>query len=389
MTGVQTCALPILGAPNTAPNYWALTANFNAQVEEYRQTTERYIEETEQVKNKVSNKGRKYIFIGDSYGTELHSGGWINYVARVKGLTAGVDYWSSAIGGSCFAINRSNNFAEMLSGVTNGLTEKQRNSITDVVVQGSVNDWVCSGENIAAGFNAVEEHVMQYYPNATLWVPCIGWMYGYEGAREGVANAYNWYHQASRIARVIDKAYKILLDPYYLKADGVHPTEIGMWLLGHSVVNILNGGTPYFNEHGYLVTTFDGVQGEQIEIRGNITDYGYNLYKNDSIGLRFETTPITVNKTSDGVLIASHVGAENNNLFMRRCEIPCVAMYAQSGNRYRTGRALLTIKKVEGEMQWDMYIKNLDVDNETKSYDITEVNGIYFTFNVFVDMFSN
>lgn len=380
-----------VGAPNTAPNYWALTANFNAQVEEYRQTAERYSEEAEQVKNKVSNKGRKYIFIGDSYGTELHHGGWINYVARLKRLTAGVDYWSNAVGGVGFAINRGvPTFADLLTSITNTLSEKERNSITDVVVQGSVNDWASSSDDITAGFVAVEEHVMQYYPNATMWVPCIGWMYNPAGGRAGVVNAYNWYHQASRYARVIDKAYKILLDPYYLSSDCVHPTEMGMWLTGHNVVNILNGGTPYFNEHDYLVTTFTGAQGGEIRVRGNITDYGYNLYKHDGVGLRFDDAPITIpNNGGNGVLIATHEGANNNNLFMRKCQFPCAVLLNTSPNGYRTAHCLVTVEKVEGEMKWNMYIKSLEIDNETKLYDIPSVTGVYLTFNTFVDIFSN
>ena len=115
---------PTVGNPANNPKYWALTGNYNAQVEEYRQHVVNYKQETDTAINNVNatvqkevtdrnnadialkeevnteitnakNHGRNFILVGDSFGggvdgnnnsQAVDGGGWIDrFKASVSG----------------------------------------------------------------------------------------------------------------------------------------------------------------------------------------------------------------------------------------------------------------------------------------------------------------
>ena len=88
MNASYTSKKPVpTGVDISNTEYWAITGNYSAQVEQYRQETETYIAQVEQYKQETEDiktyqikqeklKNRKFIFIGDSYNTEIHHGGW-------------------------------------------------------------------------------------------------------------------------------------------------------------------------------------------------------------------------------------------------------------------------------------------------------------------------
>ena len=121
--------------------YWVVTGNYNEQVEHYRQEVEEVINDVNELDEKVTirtNEHRKYIFIGSSYNMEMYSGGWASFVKSALGLTEGTDAWTSAQSGGGFI--RYGSYQTQLATITNGLTQKQKEEMTDIVFVGDIND---------------------------------------------------------------------------------------------------------------------------------------------------------------------------------------------------------------------------------------------------------
>ena len=89
---------PTVGNPAENSNYWALTGNYNAQVEEYRQ-------ETEEIKTKVNNilpsvypVGSIYISTASTSPASIFGGTWEQIKDKFL-LAAGDNYTAGSVGG--------------------------------------------------------------------------------------------------------------------------------------------------------------------------------------------------------------------------------------------------------------------------------------------------
>ena len=70
------------GTPLTDPNYWVITGNYNAQIDQYRQEVSHFDNRLTDNEAAISElnavvKERKWLFIGDSYGDPINGTGWI------------------------------------------------------------------------------------------------------------------------------------------------------------------------------------------------------------------------------------------------------------------------------------------------------------------------
>lgn len=132
--------------------FWALTGNYNAQVEQYRQETARVKEQadknsaniainTTKIENIINdvneiNAPEYMIIIGDSFSTDGQSGSplWYTYVAKQWNLIA----HSEAVGGTGYINTAQPNF---LAQVNNAKTNLPANSkVAKVIVFGGLND---------------------------------------------------------------------------------------------------------------------------------------------------------------------------------------------------------------------------------------------------------
>ena len=340
----------------------------------------KYIPDIERLKNK------KYILIGDSYGTELHHS-WIKKVAELKGLVNERDYWFTAFGGACWGTGKSNmNFITLLEQVSKSLSTEQKTSITDVVIQGSVNDWNSTEFQIKEGLERVQNFVNSNFPNAAITIPLIGWSYESDDIRIGTAKAYGFINSYATNCKVCNDLFTPLLNRYFLDSDATHPTDAGSNLLASNIVNALNGGN-YFNNVKYndLNCNIIGLNKDSIKIYGNVQNAGYNLYKNDQTGLRFDNSPITI--TKEGTLIGSCTNPAQNNLFMNECSIPCMTLLNVKPNNFKMARTVLHVKRRPNQMAWDVYLQSSDI--LSTDYPIENVIGVYIQFNAFIDIFHN
>lgn len=403
--------------------YWALTGNFNAQltqvqedvnaldgrvetnetnistlqkgavtvtqeIEEINQQIETMSTELDELEGRVNDlntvRNRSFIFIGDSYNREEHNGGWSKYIIENLGLSIGQNAFTIGTSGAGFGVTPSymEGIEEMITQVSQ--TGKMDN-ISDVVIAGGANDWKASDVEIAAGMTNCITKIKQQFRNAKVWIIACGWSYENDDIRNGLVNAYNSYAIHGKDATVVE-LYTLLLDPHFLEEDMVHPTQSGMEKLASLIQNTLMGGNYQNIKYTDLSTYFISNVGAEFYLYGDVTPCGYHVYKSNDLGLRFDDTPITISH-GEGTIIASHTGKDNNNLFMRKAVIPCSVMYAIKGAKFYNGRGLLTIKKREGEMMWDMYLssESIFVDD----YPVKDVVGLYIQFDCWLDITKN
>lgn len=338
------------------------------------------------IENKLNTPpDKKFIFIGDSYNASEHHGGWGSKVITYLNLTPGVNVWNTGRSGASFGDTSGNSFYNAIYSVTQTLSEAQRNSITDIIIEGDINDWASAKADIQAGVSQCLSYIKTNYPFALTTIILCGWSYENDTIRAGAISAYNAVVQSAHNARVIDNMFTLFLDPAFLETDMVHPTESGMELLGSLICNAIYGGNANNIKYTDLNTKFTSNGGsKEIKVYGDITPTGYHLYKSNSDGINFNS-PITITHGSPGTLIAVNNAQDNNNLFMRNCSFPCSVLYALSGNQYKDGRGIITVKKrSDSEQIWDMYLSSESI--LTSDYPVENVTGVYLLFDVMVDI---
>lgn len=291
----------------TDTEYWIVTGNYNAQVEEYRQETEKVKEDInnekidrenadialqEKIDNITVSQNRKFILIGDSYG--------VNNPPTWKDLfvTDFPDTLFNVLGSTGFVTTNPKTFLEMLTETVNTLTEEQKKKITDVVVVGGFNDasWLNAGITtplaIKEAILTFVNYVKNNLPNAVVRLGYAGWCTGeLENASEhftairAVMDVYN--------KTFTDKLYTIpnvnivLTQANLMDETHFHPTSVGEQILYNTIVNGLFGNGEYRRWYGCNYG---------VDFTSEVIDNGsLQIYNNNGIG-RIETrTALTVN----------------------------------------------------------------------------------------------
>jgi len=188
--------------------------------------------------------GRKFVFIGDSYGDGYSPDGsvegWCDRVKTYLGLTLGTNYWTNHAGGACFGRSDNTSFESLLANVNVPASEKA--NITDIVIGGGYNDYAWSTESINSGMDRVETVVNNNFPNATVWVFAIGWTNScqvrrqlcqrYDEAYMRTCNSKLWRYR---------ELYQQLQYKYYFSSDYIHPNASGLYLISNCIAGALIG----------------------------------------------------------------------------------------------------------------------------------------------------
>ena len=173
-------------------------------------------------------KNRKYIFIGDSYGTgqnELQEQTipWTTLVPQYLGLTEN-DYYKTSINGSGFV--NGYGFKNQLIDLDSTITNK--NEITDIVVIGGYNDL---NSNVNAILSAIEEfctYAKTNYINANISIGCVGWTKYYDNRQNIACNVIPAYTKCGKFGANYLKNVEYILHDYSLfSGDNYHPSQDG------------------------------------------------------------------------------------------------------------------------------------------------------------------
>ena len=296
----------------TNTEYWAVTGNYNAQIEEYRQETVKVADDlaiigdrvttdegnisalTNRVTNNEENisaltnrvshlDNRKFIFISDSYGELRDNTSWILKTIDYLGLSSD-EYYEAYHGGFGFkpAYNGGDNalFINLLIGLDATITNKSE--ITDIVVGGGFNDAKQSLDELDAAIGRFCTYAKANYPNAKIWIAGFGWSFNsefvedlnhgryleaykrcgksgatYINGSEYIMHRFEFFKQEAQGAYTLHLGYQY-----------VHPNANGASAIGACVASALIGGNSCGIEGEYKEITLTLNSG--ITVSGNL-----------------------------------------------------------------------------------------------------------------------
>ena len=324
---------------NTA--YWVLTGNYNGAISNLQDQIDT-INNTDlpainsSMQSLTSQVGilsnRKYIFIGDSYNTtDTPAGGvpivpWSNYIIPML-CSSSSEYYNLGMSGAGFV--HAPTFQSMLEGLTQTLTADVRNSITDIVVLGGINDG--NQSDIGDAVTAFCSYCLTNYPNAHVHIGVISW--GGETHRALLRNNVipAWSTCARRRnASYIDGLYAGMHDYSTHQPDG-HPAAAANLQIAELVFNYLKHGTATFNgkPFGGSVTLNSAYSGSMA-----VTQY----FANNIVTMLVATTGlnlggITITSGTDltiGTIPKKYInGAGKNTTSILTCKIDTAIIQAQ------------------------------------------------------------
>ena len=333
---------PTVGNPANNPQYWALTGNYNAQVEQYRQETETVsnnlttlqgqittevtnrenadtaLQETlqgqittevtnrenadialqENIHKNTVNQNKKYVLIADSYATETSVGprNWATVFEEC--LPPNCTCTIYAHGGYGF-ISKWGKFSDLISNVDIDY------DVTDVVVCGGSNDIQNTYTEIGPAISQFNEIALTKYPNAHIHVGFIGYVkpshqfstYGtdWKTAFNGTLRGYQSPQQHSTYLNGVEN---IMIGFSWLK-DQTHPTEAKSIVLGQYIYQAVLTGSVEFST-GTLTMDISS----SYTIKGSIT--GNLINNNVSVNLEsFGITGLSINAANKTVNIGT------------------------------------------------------------------------------------
>lgn len=249
-----------VGVDITNKEYWALTGNYNSQVEEYRQITvdvsNRVTKTEKNIKaiNNVSNK--RIIMIGDSYGVKYleNEGGWTGWGYQFARIFPDTDCYISAVGGAGLTVGAT--FLTQLQNISSSVTNKD--TITDIIIMGGYNDAMSnlSYDQIKNALNEISSYVKNNYPYAKLSVGFLGVDYNTESKYAGQTKCYSTATLYRSACSVLDISYMfnseyILCYKDYIwfnetdPNSGFHPNNTGCLAIAYLLHQYLEQG--YFD----------------------------------------------------------------------------------------------------------------------------------------------
>ena len=168
--------------------YWALTGNYNAQVEQYRQQVQQFdgritkntediavntadianlSEKTSMLAHSKDFKGSNILYVTDSWG--VNTTGVTKPYVNILGDILGANLTSLSVGSTGYISGGTNNFVNRLKAWADANPGKT-GDIDYVMVCGSSNDYPHTTREIAAAVNQFVSYALSAFPNAQVVV---------------------------------------------------------------------------------------------------------------------------------------------------------------------------------------------------------------------------
>lgn len=233
-----------IGAPNQNSQYWVLTGNYNAQVEEYRSQTEslqnNVSTNTSNIIKSTSMQGRNIIFIGDSFGTIKTNGRTMfDICANLLGVTEYKQVSVSSRGFTTSLENPANFLGELQS------IDTIKTNVTDIVVMGGPNDVSSNANAIDNAINNFCSWAHNNYINANIWIGFEGRHWSDEYHDKSINTVLPAYKNCTNHnALYLNGIDNVLHSTTNLISDALHPSDSGVQKLGIALANCLNGSYP-------------------------------------------------------------------------------------------------------------------------------------------------
>ena len=286
------------GVPLTNGDYWVEVIDYTAQIAglENRVITlegEMIDAQNDIVDLQNANK-KRYIFIGDSYNTtDTPPGGypitpWGPVVAGFLGLSAD-DYYNTGVSGAGFV--NGTTFLQQLQ----ALTIDDKDSITDIVVAGGVND-----ENDTATLGTEITNFANYvaanFKNAIITLAMISW--GKSAAGRPLLESVNYYYQTKSMlpnvrcmtdANCLYHNYSLWQTP----SQG-HPSLAGTNMIANGIANYLKGYDYGISNRSEDTVT---ISSDDIPLTGN-TFKIYEQFNKSCVTTSFDNISLVLTSTN-------------------------------------------------------------------------------------------
>lgn len=284
------------GIAPTNSEYWALTGNYNAQVEQYRQQVEQYQAETTQTISKISSdisskppfKLNNFIMVGDSFAQGYTPNGgvpsWAYWIKEWATARYGNVTWNMfAEGGSGFMVKgqNGNTLAEQIVNGATPMPVDARNAVETVLVMGGINDYL---NKKVIDYSSVVTACKTYFPNAQIvlmYSPVI------TAAVLDYCAALRIPSSDPTVTILTDSATWLYANPTFNSGDFVHPSEAAQLLMGECIWNSHLGVD---NNHSY--STVEVYHGEGFNVASNYSKMGnlFNIWLKGTVTVTTSTT---------------------------------------------------------------------------------------------------
>ena len=229
------------GIVPTNTEYWALTGNYNGQVEAYREEVVALSKEFEQK--------QPTLFIGDSYGaSNVVEPTWITETADNLGIALSDRYiYAETAAGFVVPGSNDHKFVDLLNIAANEIDNPLK--IRRIIVAGGMNDRSQTKSSITSAKKDFADQALVKSPNAHFYLACIG--NGniaeyrtpiYNNARFAYLNSV-----ASNLSVLFGPEY-VMNNRSYYQSDNVHPNADGSKALGKAISAAIYGSFKPYTE---------------------------------------------------------------------------------------------------------------------------------------------
>lgn len=322
-----------VGTALSNTEYWVVTGNYNAQVEQYRQDVANVVSdlndfETETAGNftavdtKLSKKannlsGRKFLFVGDSY-IASHSGTCVELACSSLGIT---NFTNVGTSGASF------HDGSFLSQITNYSGNKSE--ITDIFVIGGLNDsiYTSPSSTLDTAIASFISYAESNYPNAHITVCFVGHAFDNASALDG----RGWYQRqwarwiysnnlAGKCTYYPDMWTALVSNVAFMNNDGIHPNAYGQTELSRFLVQYIlgNNAEPIYPWFG----------------AGGISNMLY-LISNNNIQMDYVATALEISSVAGQTISGNgeiKLSETLNVYFNNKVVIPCVCRAVNANN---------------------------------------------------------
>lgn len=246
--------------------YWSMSANYNAQVEQYRQEVLTFDTKINKNTQDIVNLSKPTVLVlGDSW-TDSGSSSWVN---KLKGYNV-INY---AVSGAAYIKSYSD-----ISGTFMEQAIKSRDLLVDkIIVLGGLNDIRVNNStprDVGSAAYNLSSYLAEQHPNAKIF-------FGVNTPKNNEVYSHTIDFTTYIQTNVQVNGSSFINSQHWLnyfnvwKDDGIHPTEYGQNIIASNMQTVLEGGTP--NTTFKLDTTNSELSKNIVAIGGEgfITINGY------------------------------------------------------------------------------------------------------------------
>lgn len=264
-----------VGVDISDTDYWALTGNYNGQIEQYRQEVQGFDDRITAAQSAADRNYKSIVLIGDSYGADTVTTGWLSVVKPFL-ENAGYSVYAKCVSGAGFTrTDLGELFQNYVNDIAATMEQNEKDDVGLVVVAGGFNDQY-NPTNITSGMSTFKNNVLANFKHARIKCAMIAAnttgtnnpanntslltvynnylagsnSYGFEFAKYSP----NWIYRNSGTNN-----YNV-----YFKNDGFHPSQLGCSNIANCLTQFIIGGDYYFKSAVVKlgVTLNEGYTGE-------------------------------------------------------------------------------------------------------------------------------